>query len=204
MNGATGEPYPVGQYAFVGVQAFVGRQQRRMYIDNPVVPTIDEAFGQQAHKAGQTDQFDSGILSVCKVAQRFAAIELQIDGSRRDPNFFRPVESACARHIGDNADYFRGELFRARRRSGRRLTRGPREESLSSGAPCRFRPGKRTASSVSSRATISPIWNTCSLPAASIWVALSVFRRDDGDHPDAAVERARHFRGTDAAFCHKP
>src|SRR3712207_8203591 len=55
----------------MGVEPLEGRQQRRVDIDQPVVPAVDEFGAQQPHEAGRSEEHTSELQSrqylVCRL-----------------------------------------------------------------------------------------------------------------------------------------
>ena len=64
---------PRGQRAGVGVQAAEGGQQRGVDVEQPVAPARDEVRRQDAHEAGEADQFDAA-------ARAGASVERRVEG----------------------------------------------------------------------------------------------------------------------------
>ena len=49
---------PFGERALVGVEAPEVGQQRGMDVEDPAAPPLDEGGAQDAHEAGEADEFD--------------------------------------------------------------------------------------------------------------------------------------------------
>ncbi len=59
MHGAAVLARAVGQRALVSVQTLVGGQQRGVNVDKPAAPALDEVAAEDAHVAGEADEFDA-------------------------------------------------------------------------------------------------------------------------------------------------
>jgi hypothetical protein len=58
MDGAAMHADPRGQCPRVGIEAAKGGQQRRMDVEQPILPAQDELRRQDAHEPGEADQLD--------------------------------------------------------------------------------------------------------------------------------------------------
>jgi hypothetical protein len=120
MHGAAVLCHPRGDGAGVGVETRKRRQQRRVDVDDAIVPALDEGGGKNAHEAREADEFDprlcklkvNGGLEGGPVGKRSCR-----DGRCRDARGCGDGKSGRVGPAGDHQRYFRRVIGRLCRRN---------------------------------------------------------------------------------------
>jgi len=134
----------VGQCALVRVEAFVGRQQRRMDVQHPAFPLPDEPRRQQAQESGEAHEFDVvGNKRLVELAlERFAVLaeRLAFDGRGFDPGVTGLREAAGARDVGHHQNDFGGIVLGLRGLDQRGHVRAASRNQNGDAASCHLSP----------------------------------------------------------------
>jgi len=102
MDRTSGNPDSCRESPFVRMQSLEARQQRRMDIDHPIPPCLDEAGSHQSHEARKRHEFCTcGLKRVLQSAFECLSrrMGLVIDRKRFDTAFLCPCKSGSVRPV---------------------------------------------------------------------------------------------------------
>jgi len=108
MDGDAGGEHTSGQRIAHRIRTAERGQQRRMDVDDPIGPPIEERGGQDAHEAGEDDEVSAGrgdgVSEACLPARTVAPVEE--DSVRRDARLTGTLERRCVGDVAEDSDEF--------------------------------------------------------------------------------------------------